>query len=414
MSLNKKHKLASFFGVQDVYLFKDSRNPTVLSTPDKISKNKTHKLRFGKYKKTNQVITSPRYINFQGTPDFGRKTITSIPCECDYIKDCYLYVELPPLPQQLRWCPYIGEALINEIQLEIGGAMIDRQYKESLHIHSELYLNDNERKKYHSLIGHQKSSSENLKLLIPLRFYFNANEETPLYIQPAKHHTIRINLGIEHISNCIQVVEDVEDVEKLLQNIHIEDVQLLVHECFIGDPKTRNEFLQTSKEQLIEQLQFTGIQTLNKHLSASKWHDIPLTFNHPVKELFFFCKQHNKGLSSETDNLKFIDCIEEVKLKFNGCDVFDLGPLNKIYFTELQQFKHHSGRCDNLWSYSFANHPQKYQPSGSINFSQIDNPTLHVTLKPEYKDKCIYLYVFATSLTVLRTMSGMSGLAYSK
>ena len=62
--------------------------------------------------------------------------------------------------------------------------------------------------------------------------------------------------------------------------------------------------------------------------------------------------------------------------------------------------------------YSFALKPEEHQPSGTCNFSRIDNAKLEATLSPN--DASITsITVYAVNYNVLRIMSGMGGLAYS-
>ena len=60
--------------------------------------------------------------------------------------------------------------------------------------------------------------------------------------------------------------------------------------------------------------------------------------------------------------------------------------------------------------YSFALKPEEHQPSGTCNFSRIDNAVLNVT-GTGITNKT--LKVYAMNYNVLRIMSGMGGLAYS-
>ena len=57
--------------------------------------------------------------------------------------------------------------------------------------------------------------------------------------------------------------------------------------------------------------------------------------------------------------------------------------------------------------YSFALKPEEHQPSGTCNFSRIDNAQLKTTGTAQT------LNVYAVNYNVLRVMSGMGGLAYS-
>ncbi len=65
----------------------------------------------------------------------------------------------------------------------------------------------------------------------------------------------------------------------------------------------------------------------------------------------------------------------------------------------------------NIYCYSFALRPEEHQPSGTCNFSRIDNAQLVFDSSPGHSNST--LKVFAVNYNVLRIMSGMGGLAYS-
>ena len=73
-----------------------------------------------------------------------------------------------------------------------------------------------------------------------------------------------------------------------------------------------------------------------------------------------------------------------------------------------------TSRCSQLAKdvnvYSFALKPEEHQPSGTCNFSRIDNATLKLTLGSASASKA---RIYAVNYNVLRIMSGMGGLAYS-
>ena len=73
-----------------------------------------------------------------------------------------------------------------------------------------------------------------------------------------------------------------------------------------------------------------------------------------------------------------------------------------------------AGDCDNMadiYCYSFALKPEEHQPSGTCNFSRIDNAKLMSDTDMGNANSTIK--VFAVNYNVLRIMSGMGGLAYS-
>ena len=99
------------------------------------------------------------------------------------------------------------------------------------------------------------------------------------------------------------------------------------------------------------------------------------------------------------------------KLVLNGQDRFK--EQSGKYFNQVQPMHHHSGTpYPGIYSYSFALKPEEHQPSGTCNFSRIDNAQVAVTLKGETAQSTT-LNMFATNYNVLRIQSGMGGLAFS-
>ena len=102
------------------------------------------------------------------------------------------------------------------------------------------------------------------------------------------------------------------------------------------------------------------------------------------------------------------------KLQLNGQDRFS--EREGTYFSLVQPFQAHT-RCpdEGINVYSFALRPEEHQPSGTCNFSRIDNATLQLVLSNATVEgtKTAKVRVYATNYNVLRIMSGMGGLAYS-
>ena len=107
------------------------------------------------------------------------------------------------------------------------------------------------------------------------------------------------------------------------------------------------------------------------------------------------------------------------KLVLNGHDRMHERP--ERYFTQTQIWQHHTGaggldvsagaasagaHSGSIAVYSFALKPEEHQPSGTCNFSRIDNAQLKT-------DTSTSLNIYAVNYNVLRVMSGMGGLAYS-
>ena len=117
-------------------------------------------------------------------------------------------------------------------------------------------------------------------------------------------------------------------------------------------------------------------------------------------------------------------------IQLNGRERF--AKRSALYFRLVQPYQHHT-RIPNkhIYVYAFGLRPEEHQPSGTCNFSRIDNAQLQYRLSDNAKTdpyhnngKSPYgpvfsstasgtLTVYATNYNVLRVMSGMAGLAYS-
>jgi hypothetical protein len=126
-----------------------------------------------------------------------------------------------------------------------------------------------------------------------------------------------------------------------------------------------------------------------------------------------------EGYPSSSSGPRLVDTMYETgplnqfKIILNGQDRFK-EQLGK-YFNQYQPFVYHSG-CPypGIYVYSFALQPEEHQPTGTCNFSRIDNAQVAVSIKaggisgaaPQQK-------LFAVNYNILRIQSGMGGLAFS-
>ena len=189
------------------------------------------------------------------------------------------------------------------------------------------------------------------------------------------------------------------------------------------DTDERRRFAQLSHEYLIEQLQFTGTESITKGDSMKS---IRMNFNHPCKELIWTVKNSETGIywnnfssgsrsvESATafinDALDSTNPITNCKIMLNGND--RMAPRSGEYFGLVQPYQHHEITPDKFHEginvYSFAIKPEEHQPSGTLNMSRIDTATLSVASSITGN-----ISVYAVNYNVLRILSGMGGLAYS-
>ena len=102
------------------------------------------------------------------------------------------------------------------------------------------------------------------------------------------------------------------------------------------------------------------------------------------------------------------------KLQLNGQDRFS--EREGTYFSLVQPYQSHTRNPDEgINVYSFALRPEEHQPSGTCNFSRIDNATLQLVLSNATVQgtNTAKVRVYARNYNVLRIMSGMGGLNFA-
>ena len=542
------------YGAQDVYL---TGNPQI--TFWKVS-----------YRRHTNFAMESIEQTFNGQADFGRRVTCTISRNGDLCYRTYLQVTLPEINQQMkntsgtatngvyaRWLDFPGEQLISQVEVEIGGQRIDRQYGDWMHIWNQLTLTSEQQRGYYKMVGNTtqltfitdpsfndvdgpcesnaprqvcapRNALPETTLYVPFQFWYCRNPGLALPLIALQYHEVKINLDIRPIDECLWAVGSLNCTSgsgkvTTAYNQSLVAASLYVDYVFL-DTDERRRMAQNPHEYLIEQLQFTGDESVGS--SSNK---IKLNFNHPVKELVWvvqpdqnvdYCSSlecgqtlyntlgaqpfnytdavdalpnaihsfggpesvaetstsfinanglfndagavdvstvnwwhtnpagagnanssgnysgpqlgfnpvggviQNSGVSDAgtfvlAETSLDMHCWGEnpvvtAKLQLNGQDRFS--EREGTYFDLVQPYQHHTRNPDTgINVYSFALRPEEHQPSGSCNFSRIDNATLQLVLSNATVEgtKTAKVRVYATNYNVLRIMSGMGGLAYS-
>ena len=308
-----------------------------------------------------------------------------------------------------------GADWISTATLEIGGQQIDKITGQWMEVWSEL---TEPNPTGASLNGSANGTSfQNMSgfggvmdgigvnasnVYVPLPFWFCRNPGLALPLIALQYHEVK--LVLEHtLEGSVNTSAD--------QNLYVDYIYL--------DTDERRRFAQVSHEYLIEQLQYQQMTESNQRLN----------FNHPVKELVWCNASSAAGSISHCELLENASALLSSttwQLKLNGHDRFAERPTT--YFTRQQVHDYHTGHggvnaaanslttltksvFDSIFVYSFALKPEEHQPSGTCNFSRIDNAQLHCSNSNITKTG--FWNVYAVNYNVLRIMSGMGGLAYS-
>ena len=433
------------YGAQDVYL---TGNPQI--TFFKVA-----------YRRHTNFAIEAIEQTFNGNPTFGSRVTCQITRNGDLINRVYLRAKFTndnavtnsaANPDNgVALVPYFGLKLLKTIELEIGGQRIDKHYAEWLYIWNELSLPAGKRDGYYLMVGGDRynhsiylSAKQSYVVNVPLEFWFCRNVGLALPLIALQYHEVKINIEFEDRANLVDTSKNFSDKaftmlnydgaalttpsldnNELLgspSNVLLSEVALWVDYIFL-DTDERRRFAQLTHEYLIEQLQFTGSDSITSNLNSTK--SIRMNFNHPCKELIWYVKPDknasgvadvnlywNNFSTRNSDNNSYIgeNPINSAKIQLNGNDRF--AERDGRYFSLVQPYQHHENTPDvfhkGINVYSFAIKPEEHQPSGTLNMSRIDTAILSVSSKVTGN-----IYIYTTNYNVLRILSGMGGLAYS-
>ena len=171
------------------------------------------------YKRYTNFSIEPTPQYFKTTPDFGKKCTINVGRNADLLSNCYLYIELPNIMMEnystnasnvksFAWVKKIGLALINYVEIEVGGTILDRQYGDWLNIWHELTVPNGLLNSYNKMIGNYADLTSYTKtkmstiLYIPLAFWFCLDSGLALPLIALTHHDIKMNVEFSDINLC--------------------------------------------------------------------------------------------------------------------------------------------------------------------------------------------------------------------
>jgi hypothetical protein len=389
------------YGAQDVYL---TGNPKVTFFQ-------------AVYKRHTNFAMENIEQTVNGTAASSGRVSVTVARNGDLIADMYLELTTK-ISFDTATDAWAAERAISTAELSIGGQRIDKHYQKWWRLYAELYMDESKKLNYGKMTSTRVAGNT---CFLPLIFFFNRNPGLALPLIALQYHEVRIDLD-------------------LASDFGTNFSALKVWGNYIYlDTEERRRFAQKGHEYLIEQVQHTGTDSL---AAADATKQVRLSYNHPVKELVW-CTDIGSNVWNFTSTPVVITsnvaAIEDSNVAISpsaagapalyGLTQFDedtSGPLSSFklvlngqdrfkeqsgkYFNQVQPFVHHSGSpMPGIYSYSFALKPEEHQPTGTCNFSRIDNA--QVSVKCNRADSS--LHMFATNYNVLRIQSGMGGLAFS-
>ena len=366
---------------------------------------------------------------------------------------------------------WVAERAVADIELTIGGQRIDKHYQTWWRLYAELFLSESEKINYGKLTSSSSAFYDSVNpnsVYLPLLFFFNRNPGLYLPLIALQYHEVRLDFDLtSYFTNYFgasspvfevwanYVYLDTEERRRFAQKGHEYLIEQVQHTG--GDSITATaggasssaataQTIRLSFNHPVKELIWCYTNTTST-ATNSMWNFSTSAANVNVTcsasgALTLGALPHTLGApriysnvtvtaagSALSANAVSIGWIEEgssnvtatgqpvevgplynFKLVLNGQDRFK--EQQGKYFNQYQPYVYHSGvPYPGIYCYSFALQPEEHQPTGTCNFSRIDNAQVAINMKGNYTTPLQKM--FAVNYNILRIQSGMGGLAFS-
>lgn len=387
------------------------------------------------YKNYRNYVKDTREVNFKNGMRFGQTSGFRFDEDGkfgDLVTNILVTVELPDVSsytningRKFGYCNGVGNAIAKTIALRIGGNLIDQHTSEWMDIYGQLTVKSGCRDNYFSMI--QKYDDSNYTttsftggiVYIPLQFWFcrNISSRNSSLIFPLcalYNSTIELTLDIREFTDIL-VSED--GILTGAPSLEIVNSSLLIDYIILEEKERRNYISVPKQMNIINQIQNfvydvqKGMTDTSFSLKSMRYPVIEIAFivrrndSQNANDYFNYSNQNSSNIANK------INPIKSVRLVFDGSDRINTSSAN--YFTQLEPNKVHTNTPVNqfIHVYSFALEPEKIeQPNGVCNFSELQEPMLHLTFNLPIESSTLYIY--AVNYNILINSNGGSNLLH--
>ena len=395
------------------------------------------------------IETFKRHSNFsnqyadldpENEANFGKKVRFKIPQnQGDLLKTLSLKVTLPEInTPSVCYIESAGHALIDYVDLIIGGKVVQRLTSDYLQIYSEHFVTQTKQDALEELIGkfpertafrrvsnplivarNALGNTEDISFFVDLPFYFYNNPELAIPLCAIDRQEVEVEFNLRKAQDMV-IKTNGEYGDITGETLNIKDFQLCTEVVYL-DCEERIKIRKTKRDYLITQIQ-ENVFDIGVGVNTGKF---KLDFVNPVKELYFVVQRQGTtgdGVSEgnfvtlfdydntleETGN-KYIlyENLDHLKLTLDGQEIITEDTGNMVFLKAVQAAIHHSKTqlIRRFYSYSFALQPEEWYPTGQVNFSLVKEQLLDLSLTP-----CVdfprQIRVYAANYNILRVGEG--------
>jgi len=406
------------------------------------------------FKKHANFSTQYDDLDPENEADFGKKIKFKIPQnQGDLLKTLSVKMTLPEIPGSPVYVESVGHAIIDHVDLIIGGTIVQRLHSDYLQIYSEHNVTQTKQKALEQLIGKYSlrtsdklvgevdpakvvngvlipnkgiiitgtlgaSSDENF--FVDLPFYFYKHPELAIPLCAINKQEVEVEITLRKPEELVVDIDGSRVTSP--PAIHIKDFKLSTEVVFL-DKSERSKMQKMKKDYIITQIQ-QNVFDMGVGINEGTFN---LDFRNPVKELYVVIQRQgtrgnavshgnfvtpfdydNTALTADNKRILY-ENLNYLTLKFDDQDIITEETGNVLMLKAVQAAIHHSKTqlIRRFYSYSFALQPEEAYPTGQVNMSNVKEQILHLSLT-SCPDFARQIRIYALSHNILRVGEGIA------
>lgn len=406
-------------------------------------------------------------LDFEGRVEFDEEIRCTIPQnQGDLLKGVSLKLTLGGIDQNLvsgydhiTYCETIAQSMIEYVDLYIGGNLIQRITTDMLAIHSELFVTQSKQTCLTKLIGKPyqtfsvaddrykvirdelvTKSKSDASYIVNIPFYFHEYPELAIPVYAITQQEIEIVIKLRKAEECIFAVNDTSEL--ISESYYIGENPT----GLIKSAKLNLEMISLENKPELGRTDYiitqTQLNTFTLNNADAKYNDllkadefeVRTDFKNSVKELFFVVKDKyenrtnvindfatpleyssNTNITSDVSTFTNSEQLKYLEITLDGSEILNHVTGDMIHLRSIQPGKHHSRTpvYRRFYMYSFALEPERWYPTGQLNFSPIKNQNIKLGLFNYATNFDKELRVYAQSYNILRLENGTVKLLFN-
>ena len=311
--------------------------------------------------------------------------------------------------KNLKYCDDIGYNIIQSLRIIINNQILEEWNDKYLTIYNKLHLSEDHNYGIKKVIN----DYENI-VYIPLHFFFTDNYNISLPLNNLRDSIINMEITLKNINDVINndcLYKKFSIQKNMINDYNINSWLIMdyivINEKYITDydKKTKEKYNKLLTKNVKQSMLISQLQNMNFYNINRNNTQISINLKNCVKYLILY---------ADCDDVR---PFEKINIFFNGMRWINEEQSSEV-FEYVEKYKRFTNcKDDNIYIINFSLYPNFFQPSGTINFSKVDNFSIEFKFKNDYlnnkTNKDVKVYIYACGYNILKIENGYGLLEFN-